>query len=49
MLPEKIWIIILKFRTSNHCLPGETGRWNDIFTEDRISSLCKYYIGDEFH
>ena len=34
-----IVIIILKFRTSNHYLPVETGRWNEVLTEDRIRSL----------
>ena len=27
LLPQKSWIILLKFRTSNHHLPFETGRW----------------------
>ena len=49
ILPEKLWIIILKFRTSNQYLPVETGRWNDILTEDRICSLCRNDIGDKFH
>ena len=32
-LPEKLWTKILKFRTSNHYLRVETGRWNNIRIE----------------
>ena len=50
LLPDKLWKPILKFRTSNHYLPIETGRWNKIPLEDRICTLCnKNYIADEFH
>ena len=50
LLPDKLWKPILKFRTSNHYLPIETGRWNKIPLEDRICTLCnENYIADEFH
>ena len=39
-----------KFRTSNHKLPIETGRWTDIARSDRKCMLCDLNeIGDEFH
>ena len=43
-------IVITKFRTVNHRLPIEKGRWENIPTELRICRLCnKGLIGDEFH
>ena len=49
-LPQNIWTRLLKFRTSNHHLPVETGRWNNIPLEDRMCTLCNNNdIGDEFH
>lgn len=41
--------ILARFRTSNHKLPIETGRWNDIERSNRLCNLCKRDIGDEFH
>ena len=39
-----------RFRTTNHHLPVETGRWNNIEIKDRICNLCNSNkIGDEFH
>ena len=39
-----------KFRTSNHTLLVEVGRWENISYADRKCSLCKKQdIGDEFH
>ena len=50
LLPDKLWKPILKFRTSNHYLPVETGRWNKIPLEDRICTLCNENdIADQFH
>ena len=40
---------LVKFRTSNHRLPIETGRWSNIPRNQRICMLCKEDIGDEFH
>lgn len=48
LLPKDRYTIC-KFRTSNHNLPIETGRWMGINREDRICSLCDSGIGDEFH
>ena len=50
IIPERLWRLIIKFRTSNHYLPVETGRWNNILFEDRLCTICdKNDIGDEFH
>ena len=41
---------LLNFWTSNHYLPVETVRWNNILIEDIICTLCNAMdIGDEFH
>lgn len=43
-------IIMSKFRTSNHKLPIETGRWVNQAQSERKCLLCdKNEIGDEFH
>ena len=40
----------LKFRTGNHHLPVETGRWNNIEYSQRKCTLCNLNdIGDEMH
>ena len=50
LLPKSIYIPILKFRTSNHKLPIETGRWEAIPYQERKCFLCiDNEIGDEFH
>ena len=41
--------ILLKFRTSNHNLPVETGRWKNVPFVNRICKLCNNDVGDEFH
>lgn len=40
--------ILVRFRTSNHRLPSETGRWNDTERSNKLDNLCKRDIGDEF-
>lgn len=41
---------LLKFRLSNHRLPVETGRWENISLDERKCNICsKKDIGDEFH
>ena len=40
---------IFKFRTTNHRLPVETGRFYNIHYKDRICQHCFRDIGDEFH
>ena len=48
-MPESCRIWITKFRCSNLRFPIETGRWQNIPTQDRICTLCRDNIGDEFH
>ena len=49
-LPKKLRTIFLKFRTTNHRLPVETGRWIDVPYNERFCILCnKSKIADEFH
>ena len=42
-------ICILKFQTSNHKLPVETGRWQQIPFTERHCPYCVRELGDEFH
>ena len=49
-LPKRLYIPLIKFRTSNYKLPIETGRWENINIEDRKCQLCdKNDLGDDFH
>lgn len=41
--------IMLSFRTRNHKLPVEIGRWKKIDFDRRLCTLCKTDVGDEFH
>lgn len=47
--PAKFRKYLIKFRTRNHKLPIETGRWRGIPRENRKCHLCSLDIGDEFH
>lgn len=49
ILNKKASVLFCKFRTGNHKLPIETGRWNNIDRSDRKCMLCNEQIGDEFH
>ena len=50
LLPKHLYLNMVRFRTANHKLPIETGRWNNIDVADRKCTLCeKNTIGDEFH
>lgn len=50
ILPLKQRKQLIKFRTSNHHLPVETGRWYNIPLHERLCLLCnKGLVGDEFH
>ena len=40
---------ITKLRASNLRIPIETGRWQNVPKKDRICTLCRKAIGDEFH
>ena len=49
-LNKKQYLPILKFRTSNHKLPVEIGRWENTPLDERKCNICsKHDIGDEFH
>ena len=41
--------ILTAFRTRNHHLPVETGRWSSIALSERVCKFCQSEIGDEFH
>ena len=46
----QIYLNLIHFRSDNHRLPIETGRWNNVELEDRKWNLCDMNtIGDEFH
>ena len=48
--PKQVYTPILKFRTSNHKLPIETGRWAKIPHNERKCLKCNNgSLGDEFH
>ena len=50
ILSQKQAKIICRFRTTNHHLPIETGRWQHIARENRYCHLCNSQkLGDEFH
>ena len=50
ILEDKDIYTLCKFRTTNHKLPIETGRWNGIDRENRQWLKCNSRsIGDEFH
>ena len=50
-VPVKFRKCLVKFRTRNHMLPVETGRWKRIPRENRKCHLCHKDIGDgdEYH
>lgn len=49
-LPRHYYLPLIKFRSANHKLPIETGRWENINHQDRKCNLCmKNDLGDEFH
>ena len=50
ILPDKDRITYCRFRTGNHRLPIETGRWHRIERQNRHCNLCQYQeLRDEFH
>jgi hypothetical protein len=49
-LPKNIATPLVKFRTSNHKLPVETGRYTDVVHHLRHCNLCDdAKLGDEYH
>lgn len=48
-LPNSKCRLLTAFRTRNHHLPIEVGRWSSIPINDRICTLCNNGVGDEFH
>jgi hypothetical protein len=49
-LPDNFRIVFTKFRTSNHKLPVEKGRYVNIPREERTCTLCETdTVGDEYH
>ena len=48
ILNRKQTYALLKFRTGNHNLPIEAGRFNNTPLVDRICPFC-YRLGDEYH
>ena len=50
ILDVKDALTFCRFRTTNHKLPIETGRWQNIPRQDRLCLLCnENCIGDEYH
>ena len=50
ILDNKNVVELCRFRTANHKLPIEIGRWNNTNRNNRICTHCnKNELGDEFH
>ena len=50
ILPKHLYLKMVHFRTGNHKMPVETGRWQNIELDDRKCTICdKNTLGDEFH
>lgn len=50
ILPKSSYLQLIKFRTANHKLPIETGRWNNTDISERKCTKCNANdLGDEFH
>ena len=50
ILPNNLYINMVRFRTANHKLPIELGRWNNIEYDERKCDLCdQRSIGDQSH
>ena len=48
-LDTNLRINLTKYRLSNHKLPIEVGRHNNIIREERLCEYCKDDVGDEYH
>ena len=49
LLPTSLCKTSIHFRTRNHKLPVETGRWTGIPLDDGKCLLCQSDIGEEYH
>lgn len=49
LLNNKQCRLLTAFRTRNHRLPIETGRWSNKPMRERVCHLCQVELGDEFH
>ena len=50
ILDNKNVVELCRFRTANHILPIEIGRWNNTNRINRMCTHCnKNELGDEFH
>ncbi len=50
VLPMSLRIPLCKFRTSNHKLPIEKGRYTNILRHQRVCNKCELNkLGDEYH
>ena len=49
VLNHKNALTMFKFRTCNHRLPVETGRFRNIPHHERLCTLCSNDVGDEYH
>lgn len=49
ILNQHMAMKVFKFRTANHRLPVETGRFTQIDYINRTCQICQRDIGDEFH
>lgn len=49
LLPTASCKIFMRFRTRNHKLPVETGRWRSVAITERKCHLCESDVGDEYH
>lgn len=48
-LSSKAAIIFCKFRTTNHKLAIERGRYENVRREERSCTFCSKNLGDEYH
>ena len=49
ILPTHLCKVFMAFRTRNHRLPVETGRWRSFPFRERICHFCNKDIGEEYH
>ena len=48
--PKKLYYPLIRFRTTNHKLPVELGRWSNVPLNERTCTKCAFNcLGDEFH